>query len=143
MSRYPSLRHRAQLTLTAVSAAICSLPALASSHRKAPSITGSPKVDGTDFYMFNTYESGRGDVVTSIANYQPLQDPYGGLNYFQMDTNALYEVHVDNNGDAGEDLNFQFRSMASSSSLIWPLIPEPVQGHRLAYRWPDQVHICS
>ena len=83
--------------------------AAASSHREAPFITTSPKVDGTDFYMFNSYESGRSAYVTLIANYQPLQAPYGGPNYFAMDPNALYEIHVDNNGDAKEDLTFQFR----------------------------------
>ncbi len=83
--------------------------ALASSHREAPFITTSPKVDGTDFYMFRSYEPGRDGYVTLIANYQPLQDAYGGPNYFQMDPNALYEIHVDNNGDANEDLTFQFR----------------------------------
>ena len=30
--------------------------ALASSHREAPFITTSPKVDGTDFYIFRSYE---------------------------------------------------------------------------------------
>ena len=30
--------------------------ALASSHREAPFITTRPKVDGTDFYMFSSYE---------------------------------------------------------------------------------------
>jgi Domain of unknown function (DUF4331) len=84
-------------------------PAMASSHREAPFITTSPKVDGTDFYMFRSYESGRSDYVTLIANYQPLQDAYGGPNYFKMDRNALYEIHVDNNGDSKEDLTFQFR----------------------------------
>ena len=34
-------------------------PALASSHREAPSILSSPQVDGTDFYMFRSYEEGR------------------------------------------------------------------------------------
>jgi hypothetical protein len=81
----------------------------ASSHREAPSITTSPKVDGTDFYMFRSYETGRSGYVTLIANYQPLQDAYGGPNYFAMDPNALYEIHVDNNGDAREDITFQFR----------------------------------
>jgi hypothetical protein len=66
-------------------------------------------VDGTDFYMFRSYEAGRADYVTLIANYVPLQDAYGGPNYFAMDPNALYEIHVDNNGDAKEDLTFQFR----------------------------------
>ena len=90
--------------------------AMASSHREAPFITTSPKVDGTDFYMFRSYEGiaangsgGRSDYVTLLANYQPLQTPYGGPNYFQLDPNALYEIHIDNNGDAREDITFQFR----------------------------------
>ncbi len=81
----------------------------ASSHREAPFIATVPKVDATDFYMFRSYETGRADYVTVIANYQPLQDAYGGPNYFKMDPNALYEIHIDNNGDAREDLSFQFR----------------------------------
>ena len=66
-------------------------------------------MDGTDFYMFRSYEAGRSGFVTLIANYQPLQDPYGGPNYFFMDPHALYEIHIDNNGDGVEDLTFQFR----------------------------------
>lgn len=81
----------------------------ASSHREAPFITTAPKVDASDFYLFRSYETGRSDYVTLIANYQPLQDAYGGPNYFSMDPNALYEIHVDHNGDAKEDLTFQFR----------------------------------
>jgi Domain of unknown function (DUF4331) len=83
--------------------------AMASSHREAPFITTSPKVDGTDFYMFNSYEAGKTGNVTLIANYLPLQDPYGGPNYFSLDPNALYEIHIDNNGDGKEDLTFQFQ----------------------------------
>ncbi|MFO0678419.1 MAG: DUF4331 domain-containing protein [Polyangiaceae bacterium] len=84
-------------------------PSLASSHREAPFITKNPKVDGTDFYMFNSYESGRSNFVTLIANFQPLQDAYGGPNYFSMDPDALYEIHVDNNNNGEEDITFQFR----------------------------------
>ena len=83
--------------------------AMASSHREAPFITTAPKVDGTDFYMFNSYEAGKTGNVTLIANYLPLQDAYGGPNYFSLDPNALYEIHVDNNGDGKEDLTFQFK----------------------------------
>jgi hypothetical protein len=39
-------------------AGACLPAALASSHREAPFITQSPKVDGTDFYMFRSYEAG-------------------------------------------------------------------------------------
>ena len=84
-------------------------PVSASSHREAPNITRLPAVDSTDFYMFNSYESGRSGYVTLIANYVPLQDPYGGPNYFALDQRALYEIHIDNDGDAREDLTFQFR----------------------------------
>jgi len=93
----------------ATAALLVSATALASSHREAPFITKNPKVDGTDFYLFNSYEAGRTNFVTLIANYQPLQDAYGGPNYFSLDPQALYEIHIDNTGDAVEDLTFQFR----------------------------------
>jgi len=80
-----------------------------SSHREAPGITKTPKLDGSDFYMFRSYEAGRSDYVTLLANYLPLQDVYGGPNFFTLDPDGLYEIHVDNNGDAREDTTFQFR----------------------------------
>ncbi len=100
--------------------------AMASSHREAPFITTSPKVDGTDFYMFRSYEAGREDYVTMIANYQPLQDAYGGPNYFKMDPNALYEIHLDNNGNAVEDLTFQFRFNNKLAGVKIPVGTESV-----------------
>jgi hypothetical protein len=81
----------------------------ASSHREAPFVSRNPKVDGTDFYMFRSYEAGKDANVVLIANYIPLEDAYGGPNYFTFDPEALYEIHVDNNGDAKEDITFQFR----------------------------------
>jgi len=93
----------------------------ASSHREAPFITTQPKVDATDFYMFRSYEAGRSDYVTLIANYLPLQDAYGGPNYFSLDPNALYEIHVDNNGDAKEDLSFQFRFKNTLNTVKLPI----------------------
>ncbi|MDR7376183.1 hypothetical protein J2X19_000841 [Rhodoferax ferrireducens] len=102
--------------------------AFASSHREAPFITTAPKVDGTDFYIFRSYEGvasngtgGRSDYVTLIANYQPLQSPYGGPNYFSLDPNALYEIHLDNNGDAKEDLTFQFRFNNKLNNVALPI----------------------
>lgn len=107
------MQHRRHLQMAAValSALVCAAapPAMASSHREAPAITETPKVDGTDFYMFRSYEPGRAGFVTLIANYQPLQGPGYGPNYFTMDPDAIYEIHIDNNGDAQEDLTFQFQ----------------------------------
>lgn len=103
------MRARQLAAALTAAAALGATGALASSHREAPFITELPKVDGTDFYMFRSYETGRQDYVTLIANYLPLQDAYGGPNYFTLDPDALYEIHIDNTGDAVEDLTFQFR----------------------------------
>src|SRR3954454_4568187 len=80
-----------------------------SSHREAPGISKTPKLDGTDFYMFRSFEPGREGYVTLLANYLPLQDVYGGPNFFTMDPDGVYEIHIDNDGDAVEDLTFQFK----------------------------------
>ena len=61
-------------------AMVATPPAIASSHREAPFISGQAKVDATDLYMFRSYEAGRQDFVTILANYQPFQDPQGGPN---------------------------------------------------------------
>jgi hypothetical protein len=104
-----------------LAAALIPLTALASSHREAPNITRFPAVDSTDFYMFNSYEPSRAGYVTLLADYIPLQDPYGGPNYFALDSTALYEIHIDSDGDAKEDLTFQFRfsnKLASNNNGI-------------------------
>lgn len=102
--------HRHAVALAALATLALAAPLTqASSHREAPFISTAPKVDASDFYMFRSYEPGRSEHVTLIANYVPLQDAYGGPNYFALDANALYEIHIDNNGDAKEDISFQFR----------------------------------
>src|SRR5580698_9952087 len=129
--RYPLMYSQVwrRIVAGAIACAIAGT-ALASSHREAPFITTRPKVDGTDFYMFNSYEAGRTGFVTLIANYQGLQEPQAGPNYFTMDPNALYEISIDNNGDGVEDLTFQFRFttvtqgsavMAGTKSIPVPL----------------------
>lgn len=108
-------QHRwAVALLSGAALAALSLPATASSHREAPFLTNAPKVDNTDFYMFRSYAPGREGFVTMIANFIPFQDPEGGPNFYQFENNGLYEIHVDNNGDAKEDITFQFRFNSAS-----------------------------
>ncbi len=95
--------------------------AVASSHREAPFITEHPKTDGTDFYAFMSYEPGREGYVTLIANYVPLQDAYGGPNYFTLDRDALYRIHVDNSGDGRDDITFQFRIAIALRDIAIPV----------------------
>ena len=116
------------MTAVALAAACVAGHSMASSHREAPFITTSPKVDGTDLYMFRSYEGvaadgtgGRSDYVTILANYVPLQAPYGGPNYFALDPNALYEIHIDNTGDGKEDLTFQFRPQVTLRDVKLPI----------------------
>ncbi|HEY2815965.1 MAG TPA: DUF4331 domain-containing protein [Casimicrobiaceae bacterium] len=106
------LRARRALAAAVMLAAIAApwtAPADASSHREAPFIATQPQTDATDFYMFRSYEPGRDAYVTLVANYIPIQSTYGGPNFFKLDPNALYEIHVANDGGADENITFSFR----------------------------------
>lgn len=86
--------------------------ALASSHREAPLIAQDPTADSTDVYAFLSPDGpdpGNGARITLIANYVPFQEPAGGPNYFAFGDSVLYEIKVDNTGDAREDVVFEFR----------------------------------
>jgi hypothetical protein len=104
--------------------------ASASSHREAPFIAGSPRVDGTDFYMFRSYEPGRSSYVTLLANYIPFQEPQGGPNFYNMDEKAIYAINVDNDGSGRPDLSFEFEFKNTTKDLAVPAggkqIPVPL-----------------
>ncbi|CAN5235736.1 DUF4331 domain-containing protein [soil metagenome] len=86
----------------------------ASSHREAPLISDDPSADNTDVYAFVSPDAAH--TVTLIANYIPFEDPAGGPNYYRFDPTALYELKVDNNGDAEEDVTYQFRFKTTVSN---------------------------
>ena len=79
-----------------------------------------PKVDGTDLYLFRSYETGRQGYVTLLANYIPFQDPGGGPNFYQLDSHAIYAINVNNDGDANADISFQFRFTNTRKDLTVP-----------------------
>jgi hypothetical protein len=83
------------------------MPGQASSHREAPLTAMDPTADNTDVYAFVSPDEP--DKVTLIANFIPFQKPDGGPNFFSFDPNVVYEIMVDNNGDAVEDITFQWR----------------------------------
>ncbi|MBI2721168.1 MAG: DUF4331 domain-containing protein [Bacteroidetes bacterium] len=78
----------------------------ASSHREAPLISNDPLADNTDLYAFRSPDDT--NKVTIIANYVPLQLPQGGPNYHSFGTNIRYEIHIENNGAAGDDITYRF-----------------------------------
>jgi len=69
-----------------------------SSHREAPEISKDPVADNTDLYAF--VDPVDPTKVTILANYIPLEDPAGGPNFYQFGDDVLYEIKIDNDGDA-------------------------------------------
>ena len=83
----------------------------ASSHREAPLTSQDPLADNTDVYAF--VSPAHPDRVTLIANFIPFEEGYGGPNFFKFDDNVIYEIMVDNDADAIEDVTYQFQFRTS------------------------------
>jgi hypothetical protein len=100
--------HRDLVALVAVFVVAWALmPGHASSHREAPLTAQDPMADNTDVYAWRNADEP--DKITLISNFIPFQKPDGGPNFYSFDPNVVYEIHVDNNGDAVEDITFQWR----------------------------------
>jgi Domain of unknown function (DUF4331) len=83
------------------------LLALASSHREAPLISADPLADNTDVYAFVSPDNP--ETVTLIANWIPLEAPNGGPNFYKFGDDVLYRINIDNDGDAKDDIVYEFR----------------------------------
>lgn len=81
--------------------------ASASSHREAPGIAEDQYADNTDVYMFISPDDA--NRVVLIANYVPLLLPASGPNFYRFADSVLYEMRIDNNGDAVPDISYEFR----------------------------------
>jgi hypothetical protein len=79
----------------------------AASHREAPMISSDPQADTTDVYAYVSRDNP--DTVTLIMAVNPFEEPAGGPNFNSFGDDVLYEIKVDNNGDAVEDISYQFR----------------------------------
>jgi hypothetical protein len=108
MKTLSSLRWSAgAILLAALCAALPCTHALAANHREAPLTALDTKADITDWFAFVSYDDPT--KVTMILNVDPLLEPANGPNYFPFDPEILYEMKVDNNFDADEDVKIQFR----------------------------------
>jgi hypothetical protein len=92
---------------------------LASSHREAPEISQDPTADNTDLYAFVSPDNP--DTVTIIANYYPAEDPAGGPNFYSFGDDVTYDIKIDNNHDAVEDITYRFDFFSSISNPDVPL----------------------
>jgi hypothetical protein len=80
--------------------------AVASSHREAPLISRDPLADTTDLYAFVSPD--RPDSVTLIGSWIPFEAPQGGPNFSTFADDVVYELHVDNVGDAKSHITYRF-----------------------------------
>ena len=99
--------NKRSLTLLLLLLSLAITPLYASSHREAPLIREDPTADNTDVYVFRSPDAP--DTVTIVANWIPMEEPAGGPNFHSFSNSAVYELHIDNTGDAREDITYRFR----------------------------------
>lgn len=109
------------LAASLVVLALAPAMANASSHREAPFASKQPTVDGTDFFMFNSYEKGRQGFVTLIADYIPFQDPGNAPIFAELDPEAVYQINIDNSGKGTANLTIEFRAHNTTQDLKLPV----------------------
>ncbi len=91
-----------------------------SSHREAPAISKDPVADNTDLYAFVSPDDP--GTVTMIANYLPLEAPYGGPNFFEFGADVRYRINIDNDGDGDADVIYEFAfetQVANPNSFLY------------------------
>ena len=100
---------RFKAVLSVMLAALMALPPglPAANHREAPITALDRTADIADYFSFVSYDNP--NKVTFILTVDPLLEPGNGPNYFPFDPEILYEVKIDNDHDAVEDIVFQWR----------------------------------
>jgi hypothetical protein len=98
---------------------------LASDHQDTPEVELNPRMDINDVYAFP------GSTPDRIALVMTTSSPIAGQNA-SFDPNLLYQIKIDNGGDAKEDLVFQItfntgEAAAQQVKVIGPVAPT-VQG---------------
>ncbi len=84
-------------------------PGFGANHREAPITALDHKADITDVFAFRSYDAGGVPRVSLIMCVDPLLEPANGPNWFPFDPEILYEIKIDNNNDAVEDVTLQIR----------------------------------
>jgi hypothetical protein len=101
---FPSFRRRpirlAALVIVGIASIALTQGALASDHQDTPETELNPRMDINDVYAFP------GSSADRIALVMTTSSPIAGQSA-SFDPNLLYQIKIDNTGDAVEDLVFQ------------------------------------
>ena len=97
----------------------------ASSHREALQISQDPVADNTDTYAFVSPD--KPDTVTLVGNWIPLEEPAGGPNFHNFGDDVKYTLNVDNDGDAVDDIvwEFRFSTKVQNGNTCTTPVPSP------------------
>src|SRR5260221_4583905 len=99
---------------------------LASDHQDTPEVELNPRMDINDVFVFPGSSADRVTLVMTTSS------PIAGQNA-SFDPNLLYQIKIDNTGDAIEDLVFQITfntgsGSAQSVKVVGPVAPAPSAG---------------
>lgn len=103
----PDSRFRRPLVLTgfvALAAAVTAVAIKAADHRDSTLLTANPSVDINDVYAFKS-PTNPANVVLAMTVSPFVAPSENGTRFFEP--NALYQIKIDTNGDAIEDLVIQ------------------------------------
>jgi hypothetical protein len=110
------LRVAAILAGAAAGAVAVTVDALGSDHQDTPEVELSPRMDINDVYAFEGSSSDR--IVLVMTTSSPLTPAQTATASF--DTDVLYQIKIDNDGDAVEDLVLQatFEGTGASQRIV-------------------------
>ena len=104
------------LLALALAFGLVAAPARAADHLDAPGLTppgGDTRLDITDVYVFQSPNNADNTVL--IMGVNPLA---GNLNNGTFRSGAAYDIKIDSNGDAKEDLTYRIRFSTPDGSLV-------------------------
>jgi hypothetical protein len=138
--RFPRARLAVPLLAAlGVGGALATRAAIGSDHQDTPEVELSPRLDINDVYAFPGSDENR--VVLVVTTQSPITPAATAAARF--DPNALYQIKIDNTGDAVEDLvlQFQFDDLAGGAqrvAMFGPVAPTTTgQFNRVAKATPD------
>jgi hypothetical protein len=138
--RFPRARLAVPLLAAlGVGGALATRAAIGSDHQDTPEVELSPRLDINDVYAFPGSDEGR--IALVVTTQSPITP--AGTAAARFDANALYQIKIDNTGDAVEDLvlQFQFDDLTGGGqrvALFGPIAPTSIgQFNRVAKATPD------
>ena len=102
---------RQRILRICAAALVVSAGAFAASHRNGPMLLEDQTANLNDFYIFRSWEPGRGNSVVMSMSAQGFQNPDNGPSYYKFSDSVLYRFNINNARglDGNPDMQIDFR----------------------------------